>query len=216
MKRKLIKKDSQYYCFDKNTVIVGTTDKSLLEHKPLATQKLSIKNCEAIANGYDLDDSVDYFKKGKTYIQQDGVIILAGEYGNDGIVIKDPLKSRGVGHYSNTWNPKAFCEYNLEALEILGDKKFSQYDVLDVVNHVLHKMVLIEGFDKQYLFPESVYHEVTTKCQSIQQNEWDVEIETEIVPDLDSRNKIDGQIFSTNKKEVPKIDEDGCLILKRI
>lgn len=56
MKGKLIKKDNQYYCFDENTVIVGTTDKSLLEHKPLATQKLSIKNCQAIERGYDLDE----------------------------------------------------------------------------------------------------------------------------------------------------------------
>jgi len=50
-------------------------------------------------------------KKGKKYIQQDGVIILAGENQTDGIVVYDPKKMWGVGHYSKEWNPEAFTEY---------------------------------------------------------------------------------------------------------
>jgi hypothetical protein len=53
-------------------------------------------------------DDLVYFTKGKEYIQQDGVVILAGEKETDGMVIADPKKTRGIGHYSKDWNPKAF------------------------------------------------------------------------------------------------------------
>jgi hypothetical protein len=53
-------------------------------------------------------DDLVYFTKGKKYIQQDGVVILAGEKETDGMVIADPKKTRSIGHYSKDWNPKAF------------------------------------------------------------------------------------------------------------
>jgi len=43
--------------------------------------------------------------------------------------------------------------------------------------------------------------------QSLQQTEWDVEIET--VPALSNN----GNVYYG---DIPKLDEDGCLILKRI
>ena len=48
------------------------------------------------------------FSKGEKYIQQDGVVIIAGENGTNGIVIVDPKKMWGIGHYSDEWNPNAF------------------------------------------------------------------------------------------------------------
>jgi hypothetical protein len=172
-----------------------------------AEHKLSLKNCQAIELGYDLDDSVDYFKKGKTYIQQDGVIILAGENATDGIVIKDPLKSRGVGHYSNEWNPKAFCEYSIELLEILGDKKFSEEQMLQA---------FLKGVSLQIDAP--------TFQQSLQQKEWEVEIEMETiwVGQCNCPCHSDGVMIMhfmacchPKMVESPKLDADGCLILKR-
>jgi len=53
-------------------------------------------------------EEINMFTKGKKYIQQDGVVILAGENGTNGIVITDHKKMWGVGHYSDEWNPKAF------------------------------------------------------------------------------------------------------------
>ena len=54
------------------------------------------------------EEEINMFTKGKKYIQQDGVVILAGENGTNGIVITDHKKMWGVGHYSDEWNPKAF------------------------------------------------------------------------------------------------------------
>lgn len=181
MKGKLIKSEHHGYILEdyEGNLLATISDNDSL-------YKLSLENCEAVFNGYDLDDSVDSFKKGKTYIQQDGVIILAGENATDGIVIKDPLKSRGVGHYSDCWNPKAFCEYNLEALEILGDKKFSEEDMGN-------------------LWDFCVYNKGTFKegIQSLQQTEIEVEIVMETYPGL------------TLCAVSPELDENGCLILKR-
>jgi len=53
--------------------------------------------------------------------------------------------------------------------------------------------------------------------QSLQQpTEIKVEIEMEVVPDFYPRPDEDGSLFTSNKKEQPKLDSDGCLILKKI
>jgi hypothetical protein len=205
--------NNNYSVLDYNNELVATTMES-----GFTNQKLSIKNCEAIKNGFDLDDTVDYFKKGKSYIQKDGVIILAGENRTDGIVIKDPLGTRGIGHYSDVWNPKAFCEYNQKALSILGDKKFSEEDMVIAIElarkghmeeqHNGYGMSKGSRFVSDNLSPDSI-------IQSLQQTEWDVIVEMEVVSDFDSRAEFDGQVFSTNKKQVPKLDANDCLILKR-
>jgi hypothetical protein len=57
------------------------------------------------------DKDLGEFIKGGKYIQQDGVIILAGENKTDGIVITDHKNTRGIGYYSDCWNPKAFKLY---------------------------------------------------------------------------------------------------------
>jgi hypothetical protein len=69
------------------------------------------------------------FIKGKKYMQEDGLIILAGEKGTNGVVIIDPKNLWGVGHYSEEWNPKAFKPlgtpkkmYNEEELLTLHEK----------------------------------------------------------------------------------------------
>ncbi len=57
--------------------------------------------------------------------------------------------------------------------------------------------------------------------QSLQQNEWDVEIKTEkVIDETKIVGAIKGVKGSGNKittyKSVPKLDEDGCLILKKL
>jgi len=49
-----------------------------------------------------------------------------------------------------------------------------------------------------------------------QPTEIEVEIEMEVVPDFYSRSDEDGSIFTSNKKEQPKLDSSGCLILKKL
>jgi len=191
--------NNNYSVLDTNNELVATTMQSGFNN-----QKLSIKNCEAIANGFDLDDTVDYFEKGKTYVQQDGVIILAGENGTNGIVIKDPLGTRGVGHYADNWNPKAFCEYNQKAIEILGDKKFTLEDI-EVA------MILMKG---QEIFYETTFEEtqksrevyIQNYIKRVQKTEWNVEII--MIHGFDD-------IDNPKPFSLPKLDAHGCLILKK-
>lgn len=169
--------------------------------------KLSLKNCQSIELGYDLDNCVDYFEKGKLYIQQDGVIILAGENGNNGIIIQDPLGTRGVGHYSDEWNPKAFCEFKQKALELMGDKKFSEEDMKSFAQNYYREI--------RENTSNLLWNQLADKClkehiQSLQQSEWLVEIEMEKIEPY--KDKI-GNVRT--EKTFPKLDADGCLILKR-
>ena len=145
--------------------------------------KLSLKNCEAIKNGYNLDElSKKETRKFLGHDVPENIMLF-------------------ISH------SKMFQKGFQTALELLGDKKFNQNDVLDVVNHVLHKMVLFEGFDKQYLFPESVYHEVTTKCKSLQPTEWEVEVVMDRIP---------ADLAPGGWDVFPKLDAENCLILKRV
>jgi len=140
---------------------------------------LSHKNCQAIELGYDLNELVfDYEKENEEYIQVDE-------------------RQR-----------QSFKEGFQKALEILGDKKFSEEDVLKVVTHVLNELVLVDGFDKQYLFPESIYQETTAKCKSLQQTEWDCIIEM----DTDCTGEFKYFLLYEGK---PKLDAENCIILKR-
>ena len=94
---------------------------------------------------------------------------------------------------------KAFKAGFQKAIEILGDKKYSEDDI---------GRAIIFGHDKS---TEGVYLSrlpVTEFFQSLQQTEWDVEIEMEKVP-----VKMPGVMVFT---KAPKLDADGCLILKRI
>lgn len=63
-------------------------------------------------------EALVYFQMGKRYIQQDGVVILAGKKETNGMVIIDPKNMFSVGHYSKCWNPKAFRLYEEPKLEI--------------------------------------------------------------------------------------------------
>ena len=57
MKGKLIKEDEEYYLEDNLGVTIASTDKILLKETD-TVKKLSLKNCQAIENGYDLDDKI--------------------------------------------------------------------------------------------------------------------------------------------------------------
>ena len=114
--------------------------------------KLSLKNCQAIELGYDLDELVkeDFF--------------------------------RGKYQYHLANNHLEFFKVGFQkALEILGDKKFSEDDILKAIEMY---------YEKGKIFIEII--------QSLQQTEWDVEVETH------------------PREWIKKLDEDGCLILKRL
>ena len=92
--------DNEYYLVDGNTNdTIGTTDKVLLKEYDGYMKKLSIKNCQAIANGYDLDELAVLCTK------EEATII-----GNQKMAI-------------------GFIKGFQKALEILGDKKYNETDL---------------------------------------------------------------------------------------
>ena len=120
---------------------------------------LSLKNCKVIELGYDLDGLAYDFSWN---YQSDP------NYGDTIYVFKEGFQ---------------------KALELMGDKKFSEEQLREAFFHVQNEPT----FD--------VFK------QSLQQTEWDVEIET--VPALSNN----GNVYYG---DIPKKDEDGCLILKRL
>jgi hypothetical protein len=162
MKAKLIKSDIQYRLHNEEGIVIATS---------LENGKLSIKNCQAIANGYDLDELAE-----KHY----GVHIKHGHTEEDSLQRKID-----------------FILGFVSALKILGDKKFSEDDLR-----------LAMHFGK---FGETNNQTTTIGfIKSLQQTEWDVEI---VIGTTNIRYD-GGSYITANPK--PKLDENGCLILKRI
>ena len=160
--------DNEYYLVDGNTNdTVATTDKVLLKEYDGYMKKLSLKNCEDVANGYDLVELFDEVDESIDYQEFD------------------------------------FSSFKLgfkKAIEILGDKKFSEDDVRKAIEFGM------KSYHSWYDRNEDEF------IQSLQQTEWDVEIEMEqyvkYVP------KSLATVYPTGGVR-PKLDADGCLILKR-
>ena len=162
MKAKLIKNElpSGYFLYDEKGDLIASTIKGYKK------QPLSLKNCQAIERGYDLDE-----------LAMEICDCEANECD-----IRDEFK-------------KGFQK----ALEILGDRKFSEEDVLEISWELFRDNPNIKKFsDFKKCFEEHI--------QSLQQTEWDVEVEMEYI----------GRIKMNKFHEMkPKLDADGCLILKR-
>ena len=171
MKDKLVKTGNDYILYSKDNSVLGITSGTMVG------RMLSLKNCEAIANGYDLDEVVEDIVK--TIVPND-----RGEdiwYGTSMAVGKLCFKT---------------------ALEILGDKKFSEEDIRNAMERVWYWHE-----DNQDKDCPTLYELIPKHIQSLQQTEWDVEIEMDRVSADRAPNGWD---------EFPKLDEDGCLILRRI
>lgn len=179
MKIKLIKVEQDYYLVCKHKHIphgftafeiegteyyfIATTSSKTKDDNEM--KKLSLKNCQAIERGYDLDE-------------------LAASFIGVPMMYYDENDVR-------VWNA---VKYSFQkALEILGDKKFSEEDVKKIIHwSTLDKDVRLS---EEELF------------QSLQQSEWEVEVEM-CIEYTEGGYPVRGN--------TPKLDATGCLILKRI
>ena len=176
MKGKLIKTDVNYILEDDKGVVIASTS---LKKEGLS---LSLKNCQAIERGYDLDElaKIEY--------------PICEVWNDEEALIRELAFKKGFK----------------KALELLGDKKFSEEDIKKVVE-ISRQGSLQKTHNGYGVSTGSVF--VLDKLsandiiKSLQQTEWDVEIET--VPALSNN----GNVYYG---EIPKLDVDGCLILKRI
>ena len=158
MKVKLIKTDVNYILEDDKGVVIASTS---LKKEGLS---LSLKNCQAIEKGYDLDELAETFAKNHSIYPtaQDDT-----EYG---------------------------FKYGFQkALEVNADKRFTFKEMVDCWNKALefqeHKETLGE-----YI-------------KSLKQTEWDVDVV--MVPAMSNN----GNVYYG---DIPKLDENGCLILKKL
>ena len=182
MNAKLYKTEKENYVLVDPTK--GTYDDGYMLGTSRESQynKLSIKNCETIERGYDLDELVDEM------------------YNGHPMAVDWKLEKKG------------FKEGFKKALEILGDKKFSINEVVE-----LCKILMSNPFEKC----GKTYQELTDSyIQSLQQTEWEVEIEMEwkevMVNGYKNQPKdVIGFVLGYEMQKVPKLDSNGCLILRR-
>ena len=182
MEGKLIKVENGYVLMVNNIMYATDND------------KLSLKNCQAIANGYDLDELA---------CNEIGIDISVINHIDNKVIENDSVSTPiheagalGAGLYHRV---KGFEIGFQKALEILGDKKFSEEDV---------KFMFQLGFNLDNAISRNEYDEL---IQSLQQTEWDVEIVIEC-------GEVKQCECSSNENCLnpqPKLDEDCCLILKR-
>lgn len=161
MKAKLIKTVDGYELFTQG-FLKGSTNHKLIDSLNIEEgnirYNISLKNCQAIELGYDLDElAEDFWKK---------------EFMKPGIIDKNSYKAGFQ-----------------KALEILGDKKFSEEDMRIAFFHVQNS-----PFFNEFI-------------KSLQQTEWDVEVV--MVPAMSNN----GNVYYG---DIPKLDENGCLILKKL
>ena len=171
MKGKFYKENDSYTLFVDGKIFGDTRG----HHLSSITNTLSLKNCQAIEGGYDLDE------------------LAKDRFGNS-------------SHHTN--NRCSFKEGFQKALELMGDKKFTEEDVKKVVE-ISRQGSLQENHNGYGVSTGSIFVldnlSANDIIKSLQQTEWDVEVVME---------KIDLS-FGCYKIQT-KFDEEGCLILKRI
>ena len=180
MKAKLIKENNGYTLFVDSKIFAEVDGHQLKS----ITNRLSLKNCQAIERGYDLDElaKIEY--------------PICEVWNDEEALIRELAFKKGFK----------------KALELIGDKKYSDEDLDKAVNLAY----VSGGGDDSYKECEELVKEHLN-----QQTEWDVEIEMEKVKD---ETKIVGAVKGvkgsgskiTTYKSVPKLDTDRCLILKGI
>ena len=141
--------------------------------------KLSLKNCQEIENGYDLDEL-----------------------------------AMGYDLYENinfVGQMRAFKAGFQKALEILGDKKFSEFNLRIGCSSLLN-LEKEEG-ELSEVFTEKQYRHIDNYIQSLQQTEWDVEICCYVANANDDLDSFNSPLITNTG--IPKLDANGCLILKR-
>lgn len=166
--------------------IIGSSFERLYENDGI--YKLSINNCQAIEYDYDLNH-------------------LAKEFCEN-------LDEEEGEAWSNDYEelPKRMAEFARKAFEMLSSKKFS-------------KEVLEKLWDKSPIFTHNPTRENSFEesVKSILQKEWIVEIVSEMTlvgqcscPCHRKNSGIMHIMACCDPKmiETPKLDEDGCLILK--
>jgi hypothetical protein len=166
---------------DKQYFLSDVEDNLIATTEDSPYKRLSMKNCQSIERSYDLDElAEDMLKSHKDF------------------------EAEGFSDYQNG-RLNGIYEGFQKALELIGDKKYSEEDVRTAI-------LFGQGME---LWKEEL--QINDFIQSLQQTEWDVEIEMVNILENGYKNQPVNTIgFIAEYKSVPKLDENGCLILKKI
>lgn len=159
--------------------------------KSLEGTKLSLRNCQAIERSYDLDELAKTIFSDKTFTT-------------------DEEHETPIDGSPYQWGFKVGFQ---KCLELMGDKKFTEKD-----------MEFMFACGRNYQASADSDCRFTNVIQSLQQTEWDVEVEMETIASGNiivvdhSKNPFEvvSETSLPSKKERPKLDAEGCLILKRL
>lgn len=175
MKAKLYKTEKENYVLVDPTK--GTYDDGYMLGTSRESQynKLSIKNCQAIGRGYDLDELADFYSTMTVFIK------------------KDEVPTERQIEDAEYISEIAFKEGFQKAIDLNNTKLYTLEDMMNCWNKALefqeHKETLGE-----YI-------------KSLKQTEWDVDVV--MVPAMSNN----GNVYYG---DIPKLDENGCLILKKL
>ena len=185
MRAKLIKVEDGYELLTQG-FLKGSTNHELIDSLNIEEgnirYKISLKNCQAIERGYDLDE-----------------------------LAKDGVKNFTEDHIDRPIARMNFKKGFQKAVELMGDKKFSEEDVRKAIDIARNGSMQEQhnGYGRptelRFVLDNLSSDEI---IQSLQQTEWEVEIVTFTEDDLKSVSEDWGKLGK------PKLDTDGCLILK--
>lgn len=151
MEGKLYKINNIYTLMVNDKMVASNDEDFQIDY---AIKKLSLKNCQAVANGYDLDE-------------------LAREACN----ITDPLRLDSQKYKQDPYFKIGFIKGFQKALELIGNKKFSEHHtrlmLVDMARFVSTKeMRDAWDFDIQKFHRDRDFF-IDKQIQSLQKTEWD-------------------------------------------
>lgn len=180
--KKLIKDHDNYHLVNHEQYIIATSDESIL--KCTDKQKLCIKNCQAIVDGYDLQYLEKLIDKEFKEFDQEFRIVCRRQL------------------------QESLTNMFLNGLNINNDKRFTKRDMISAYN---------EGKDVKYSNNAEDIEEYNF-IQSLRKPEFTA---IDVIVEMEDSKVVKSHIWDgSNDGELtwvkqPKLDCNGCLILKR-
>lgn len=186
MKARLIKRENGYILIDTNK---SNEDRwCVIGSYPYNkdVEELSLKNCQAVEIGYSLDE-------------------IASSNGYN----KDLNGLQGYRKYT------AFEQGFQNGIQTIGNNKFNEEDIRKAIAfgwdyEGMTRKEMEEKYNLELEYNNSYNEDVDKFIKSLKKTEWDVKIEFEINHEISNGST---ECFTDFK---PKLDSEGCLILRRI
>ena len=220
MKLKLI--DNVFYLFGEGKQSEGFLYNTFTKkaEKYFSTCPFEAKGLDHIyASSVRIDDSVPLINTDEQFVYYDGYMTLdklRASYEvrqntpvdiNKLALLEYPVEmfkqSEGCMDDMNLGERETF----IKGLKVNADKSFTKKE-MDTAIEIIHSLMVAEpdSIERADKFVKSISKELSKVT------EWNVEIETDIVPDFESRSRDnDGAIFNGLRKSVPTISNDGFI-----